>query len=264
MRLLYRKKSPVVLVFAGHDPCGGAGLQADIESLAALGAHAATMMTAQTVQNSQGVTAVVMNEPALLEKQCRALVTDMSIAAVKIGLLGTAAMAKKVGALLGEFQFPNVVLDPVLVSGSGFAMTDEGLLEAIKLAVLPQVTIATPNVAEARALAGENTKNLAASWLQSGCEAVLVTGGDEDTEQVHNVLTTAKGEAAWHWPRLPGDFHGTGCTLASAVAAYLAHGCSIESAVERAQTYVAKTLNCAHQPGQGMSFPNRIEGENET
>ena len=253
------KIKPVVLCVSGHDPIGGAGIQADIETLAALGCHAATAVTCQTLQDTRNVREVIANAPSLLAAQIETICDDLSPVCVKIGLLGTAELTAVVSALLTNMDIP-VVLDPVLSAGGGKDLAAAGLLAAIR-GLLPQIALATPNRREARRLCEtDDTAEAARRLLEYGCTSVLVTGADEASgDRVLNQLFAANAPPVdFNWPRLAGQFHGSGCTLASACAAYLAHGAPLAEAVDKAQRYAWETLRIAHRSGRGQSLPGRI------
>lgn len=249
----------VVLCLSGHDPGGGAGIQADIEAIGALGGHALTVVTAHTVQDTRDVSRVVAAEPGLLQAQLDALLQDFRPRAVKIGLLGDAAQAGLVAATLRRARAP-AVLDPVLRAGGGAELAGPGLIDALR-ALLPQVDVLTPNAAEARRLASDagSLAEAGARLLALGARHVLITGGDEPGDPVVN-LWCERGRPArrYAWPRLPARFHGAGCTLAAATAALLARGQGVRSAIEDAQAYTHRCLAQAFAPGAGRSIPGRL------
>ncbi len=247
---------PVVLACSGHDPCGGAGIQADIESIRAQGCHPATLVTALTVQDSRRAYSVHPVDPELLLRQARRLLEDLRPAAIKVGLVPNAGVAAALATLLDEMEKVPVVLDPVLHAGGGGAL---GAAENLA-PLLARAALATPNRAEARRLGGvEDPEEAATRLLQRGCRAVLVTGADEaGGAEVINSLYRAGETRHWRWPRLPGRYHGSGCTLASAAAARLAQGETLEEALGRAQEYTLESLRRAFAPGRGQRFPGRF------
>lgn len=252
---------PVVVVFAGHDPTGGAGLQADIEAIASQGCHAVTVVTALTVQDTRNVTSFEAVGAAMILAQSRTLLSDITPAAFKVGMIGSAENAHAIAGILRKHRDVPVVIDPVLAAGGGTALADEALKRALRNELFPLATLLTPNGPEARALAPE-ADTLAAcaqELLAGGCRHVLVTGGHETGAEVIGVLYGAHREIARHaWPRLPGDFHGSGCTLASAIAALLAQGADIGSAVDEALAYTWHSLGNARMPGHGQAIPDRF------
>ncbi|PVX34496.1 hydroxymethylpyrimidine/phosphomethylpyrimidine kinase [Janthinobacterium sp. 78] len=247
---------PVVLVFAGLDPSGGAGLAADILAIAAQGAHALPVITALTVQDNDRVFAVEPVAPELLRRQAQALIDKVAIHAVKIGIPGSAANAAVIAQLIAQLRQARpdlpVVLDPVLASGHGDVLSrDDAVLALAPL--LPLTTVIVPNGPEALALGG--AENLRAQ----GCQHVLVTGGHGDGEAVLNRWFDAEGgEREWRWPRLPGEFHGSGCTLASAIAARLALGQALPEALDLAQRYCHAALADAYAIAPGQLMPQRF------
>lgn len=243
---------PVVLIIAGNDPSGGAGLAADIQAVTALGAHPAPVVTAVTVQDTVDVSEIGAVPATRVAAQMRAVLADMPVAAVKLGLLGDVAVGQAVAALLRERRGLPIVVDPVLAAGGGAELADEALLDVYRRDILPLATVLTPNAVEARRLASGAT-----SLLEMGAARVLVTGGDEDTPEVVNTLYSPGDVEVFTWPRLPGRYHGSGCTLASAIAALLAHGRSVEDAVREAQRYTWQTLENAWRIGHGQLIPDR-------
>lgn len=252
---------PVVLCFSGHDPTGGAGLQADIETLAKLGCHPCTVVTALTAQDTVNVRRVLPQRPEDFLEQAGLVIADLPVAVVKIGLLGSADIARAVcGLLAGDLAGVPVVLDPVLAAGGGKPMAKEDLLQVIRDELLPLSFIATPNIPEARQLAGglESPDACAAELLRLGVRHVFITGAHaDDEEDVVNRLFSAQGHSSWHWQRLPYVYHGSGCTLASAVAAGLAHGLAVEEACRQAQRFAWDSLVSGFPLGHGQWLPNR-------
>jgi hydroxymethylpyrimidine/phosphomethylpyrimidine kinase len=248
-----------VLCISGHDPVGGAGLQADIETLAALGCHAVSAVSCLTVQDTRDVQQVTPTAPGLLAAQLQAICDDLPIAAVKIGLLADPTLAAVVSAALTGIRAP-VVLDPVLAAGGGRELAAAGLIEALR-ALLPQIALLTPNQAEALRLSGaDDPEAAAAALLAAGCRAVLLTGADSAQGALvrNRLFRTDQPVGEFTWPRLPDSYHGSGCTLASACAARLALGDDLETAVQAAQAFTWQALRLAHRPGQGQALPRRI------
>ncbi|MBE3027243.1 hydroxymethylpyrimidine/phosphomethylpyrimidine kinase [Janthinobacterium sp. BJB1] len=247
---------PTVLVFAGVDPSGGAGIAADIVAIAAQGAHALPVVTALTVQDNDRVFGVQPVAPELLRRQAQALIDKMAIHAVKIGIPGSAANAAVIAQLVGQLRQTRpdlpVVLDPVLASGHGDVLSrDDALLALAPL--LPVTSVIVPNGPEAQALGG------ASRLLAQGCRHVLVTGGHGAGEMVVNrCFDSVGGEREWRWPRLPGAFHGSGCTLASAIAARLALGHTLAEALDLAQSYCHAALSDAYAIAPGQLMPQRF------
>ena len=247
---------PAVLVFAGADPSGGAGIAADILAIAAQGAHALPVITALTVQDNERVFGVEAVAAELLRRQAQALIDRIAIHAVKIGIPGSAANAAVIAQLIAQLRQarPNlpVVLDPVLASGHGDVLSrDDAVLALAPL--LPVTTIIVPNGPEAAALGGED------KLRAQGCQNVLVTGGHGAGAMVVNRWLDADGgQREWRWPRLPGAFHGSGCTLASAIAARLALGVALPAALVGAQAYCHAALARAYAVAPGQLMPQRF------
>lgn len=243
---------PNVLAFAASDPTGGAGIQADVLTLAGLGCHPLTVLTALTVQDTHGVQRLQAVDAELVAEQANCLLAELPVAAFKLGVLGSAANAAVVADMLSARARVPVVLDPVLASGRGDALADGALLEALRARLAPLATVITPNSLEARALGGVD------ALLALGCRYVLVTGTHADTPEVVNTLHDARGVVREdRWPRLPASYHGSGCTLASAIAARLALGDAVPEAVRAAQDYTWHTLKRGFKPGSGQYLPRR-------
>jgi hydroxymethylpyrimidine/phosphomethylpyrimidine kinase len=253
---------PIVLSLSGHDPTGGAGIQADIETIARFGCHPCTVVTALTVQDTRNVRRVLPQPPEDFLEQARALLADLPVAAVKIGLLGSVGIVRAVEELLAETAGVPVVLDPILAAGGGRNLAGSGLIAEIKARLIPRAALITPNTPEARTLSGmANPDECAAALLALGCPNVLLTGTHEDGPDVVNRWYRAGGVRPTRWPRLSGSYHGSGCTLASAVAAGLARGDGMERAVAEAQRFTWEALNRGWQPGQGQLLPDRSPSE---
>ena len=252
---------PIVLAIGGHDPSGGAGIQADIETIGALGCHAATALTALTVQDTRNVHALHPVDPSLLHDQIRCVLEDMVVDVVKIGLLGSAPAVHAVKAALSDRPEVQLVLDPVLAAGGGAELSDNALREAIRDRLLPRTFLVTPNTIEASRLTGEAEPEVAAERLRElGCANVLISGGHEPGEEVINHWFGADGaREAWRWPRLAGTFHGSGCTLAASCAALLARGMPLKLALRLGQAFTQDALARAHAPGRGQALPRRVQ-----
>lgn len=254
---------PTVLCFSGADPCGGAGTQADIEAIASMGGHAVTVTTALTVQNSQGVESYQASESDHLEAQAKALIADMTINAIKTGMLASKAVIKVVEKIINQQPNVAVVIDPVMASNSGNALSDNGYANALRDTLLPLAQIITPNLPELYQLA-PNANNIsdACNDISSlGCEYVLVTGAhDNDSKDTVINRLYQNGELINEqtWDRLPGEYHGSGCTLAASLAAQLANNKSIIDAVTAAQDYTWHSLKFGVRLGKGQIHPDRF------
>lgn len=249
---------PVVLCLAGHDPTGGAGLQADIEILRRLGCHPATVVTSLTAQDTWNVRRVYPQAPEDFLEQARLVIADLPVAVIKIGLLGSAGIADAVAEVLDAAAGLPVVLDPILAAGGGHPLAGAALLQALRGRLIPQATVVTPNTPEARRLTGaESPDECAAALLAMGCRNVLLTGAHEDGETVVNRWYGEQGRVDKHWPRLPGTYHGSGCTLASALAGALASGLPMAEAVDQAQRLTWESLRAGYALGRGQWLPRR-------
>ena len=251
---------PVVLCFSGLDPSGGAGLQADIETIAALGGHAAVVCTALTVQDSNRVHGFTPVDPTLAVQQAEAVLADLPVAAIKLGMLGSPAMAAAIAGVLAAHPDIPVVLDPVLAANSGGPLGGETLLAAL-LTLLPLATVITPNTVEARRLGGVDDLNEVVGILRGhGARHILLKGGHEAGTEIINRLYDSHGVVRQsYWPRLPGEYHGSGCTLAAAIATGLAQGLPLREAVATAEQFVAEALARADRPrADGQFLPVRI------
>jgi len=246
-----------VLIIAGSDSGGGAGIQADIKTVTMQGAFAATAITALTAQNTLGVFGVLPVPPDFIRQQIEVVLDDIGADAIKTGMLHDAAVIETVAAVLAE-RAPDVplVVDPVMVAKGGAPLIELGAIEALKHFLVARAAVLTPNLPEAEILIGRSIASLAAmegaaeALLALGCRAVLLKGGHLLGGTVYDVLATAAGQRVWDSPRIDSRHtHGTGCTLASAVAAGLAQGFAVEAAIERARDYVRRAIISA--PGFG-------------
>lgn len=257
---------PIVLVFAATDPTGGAGLQADILTLASMGCHPLSVVTAITVQDTTGVDQMLALDAEWVVEQARNVLEDMPIAAFKIGVLGSVEIIAAVAEVVADYPNVPLILDPVLASGRGDELATEEMVEAMRDLIIPQATLITPNSIEARRLASAadeadypDLPECARRLIALGCEYVLITGSHENTPQVLNILYGPEGVVRSDaWQRLAGSFHGTGCTLAAAVAAILANGLSISEAIRDAQEFTWQSLKAAFRPGMGQQIPDRL------
>jgi len=258
---------PLVMSFAATDPSGGAGLQADLLTISSMGCHPLSVVTAITVQDTSGVEDVLPIDPEWVVDQARAMLEDVPVAAFKIGMLGSVENIAAIAEVMADYPDIPLVLDPVLASGRGDELVNDDMLDAMRELLIPQSTIITPNSMEARRLAmNDDDENddpsldeCAKRLLQMGCEYVLITGTHEQTPKVINTLYGERGMLrSDSWARLPGIYHGSGCTLAAAIAALLAQDVDVPEAVKEAQEYTWQTLNAAFRPGMGQHIPDRL------
>ena len=252
---------PVVLCLSGHDPSGGAGLQADIEALLAQGCHAAPTVTALTVQSTVDVVDFRVLDREWVLAQAHAVIADLPVAAVKLGMLGSVEMVETVLEVMRSLPGVPLVCDPVLRAGGGGTLGKDDVGCAMRERLLPIAAIATPNLPEARILAelSDGSADECAEKLLPYCRHLLITGGHGDEQQVHNRLYSRDGARhSFTCERLPGSYHGSGCTLASALAGRLALGEDLASAVQTALSYTWRTLRDAEAPGKGQYVPRRL------
>ena len=257
---------PLVLVFAASDPSSGAGIQADLLTLASLGCHPLTALTAVTVQDTVGVQSVHPLAAELVEQQARTILEDMPVVAFKIGVLGSVENVLAVAEIVADYPEIPLILDPVLASGRGDDLSSEEIISAIREMLLPQTTLLTPNAPEARRLAESDEDEsepaidiCAQRLIDMGAQYVLITGTHENTPQVINTLYGPDGVVRRdEWERLPGSYHGSGCTLASAIAGCIAGGASVEDAVRDAQDYTWQALKNGFRAGMGQFIPDRF------
>lgn len=255
----------VVLTFAATDPTGGAGLQADVLTLSALGCYALSVVTGITVQDTRGVERFDPVDTDSLIDQARSVLEDVPVDAFKIGVVNDVENIAAIAEIVSDYPDLPVVLDPVLASGRGDDLSTDDTVEALCDLLVPQSTIIIPNSIEARRLIDDDLDEeealsiCAAQLIEIGVTYVLITGSHEQTADVVNTLYDATGMIRQdRWTRLPDSFHGSGCTLASAVAANLALGMPLVDAVTDAQEFTWHALNKGFRPGMGQHIPDRL------
>lgn len=252
---------PSVLCFSGQDPSGGAGIQADIEALMALGCHCCPVVTAITIQDTTQVSSYTPTDPETVKNQAKAILEDINIAAIKIGMTGSVENIHAIQSILINYPHIPLILDPVLTSTMGNPLNEPSALEALRSYLFPLTTLATPNSLEARIIGNEadTLDACAQAIMDEGCEHVLITGSHENTPNVLNRLWGGQKHLYdFSWPRLPHSYHGSGCTLAAAGAGMIAHGLDITSAVRDAQAFTWNSLKFANRLGMGQLIPNRL------
>jgi len=245
--------TPVALTIAGSDSSGGAGIQADLKTFAALGVYGASVITALTAQNTRGVSAIHAVPPEFVTAQLDAVFGDLDVGAVKVGMVAQLSTIEAVAASLQRWSPKHVVLDPVLVATSGDRLLATDAIDALRTKLIPQASLITPNLPEAAALLGEGVASDAADierqgrrLLAMGCPAVLIKGGHGAGAESVDYLIEAKRTARLAAPRLATkNTHGTGCSLSSAIAAHLAKGEGMESAVRNAKTWISAAIAAA-------------------
>ncbi len=254
----------VVLVLAGHDPSGGAGIQADIETLAAHGCIATSVITSLTAQNTQSFSYHLPQTAVDFVNQCKLVLEDIKIDACKIGAIGSPELIRAIHEMIADQSFP-VVLDPVLHSSTGHDFANEEMCALLCELILPFATVITPNRDEAMELTGELKPQAAADrLLEIGCKNILISDAEDSEKIVINYLVQKDGQCqTYTWERLPGSFHGSGCTLASAITANLAKDIELISAIEQAQEFTWQSLKHGLQLGKGQMHPNRFFNQTE-
>ena len=250
---------PCVMTFAATDPSSGAGLQADVLTLASIGCHPLSVVTGVTAQDTVGVESVMPLDAELINEQARTILEDVKVSAFKLGVLGSVENVAVVAEIMADYPDVPLLIDPILTSGRGDDFSNDEMQAAMCELLFPQATLITPNSIEARRLAfydeGDEVKHTAleesaSRLLGMGAEYVLITGTHERSIDVVNSLYGAQGLIKeYHWERLSGSYHGSGCTLTSAIAACLAHGLTVEEALQEAQEYTWQTLKNAFRPG---------------
>jgi len=264
---------PVILTIAGFDPSSGAGITADIKTIAAHGCYGVACVTAMTVQSTQGIARTEALKPSLITSTLETLVADLDIAAVHIGMLANAEVCQAVATFLGKEKLPNVVLDPILKSSSGADLLDKPGRVALVDKLFPLAAIITPNAAEAAALTSlpvtspEQMEAAAAALHSMGAKAVVVTGGD--LEKAVDMLSFP-GEKGFEQEVFKAErqksksTHGTGCAFSTAIACHLAHKRSLPEAVLLAKAYVSAAIANAVSIGKGTGPVNHLYRMNET
>lgn len=257
---------PVVLSFSGHDPSGGAGIQADIETLISHQCHACSVITALTEQDSHNVKKLIPQKPQDIIDQAKTILEDFPVKIIKIGLVGSHETVMAIKSVLLQNPHIPVVLDPVLAAGGGTTLANQQLIDSIIEELLPQTTVLTPNSDEARLLAQQNDlTECGQALLSKGCDHVLITGTHEQSTTVNNQLFQAGNKIeTFSWDRLKDNYHGSGCTLASSIAALLAHNLDPFTAISEAQDYTWNALEAAYQAGQGQYNPDRLFWKEQT
>lgn len=252
-------KTPRVLIVAGSDSSGGAGIQADIKTCAAFGIYSATAITAVTAQNTVGVQRVEALAPDLVAAQMRSVLSDIGADVIKIGMLANAEIIETVAdVIINDAEDCTVVLDPVMVATSGDKLLEDDAIDAMKELLLPLVDVVTPNVDEAEILTGLRPDDVdglikaGERLLEMGAYAALMKGGHLDGKSITDILVAPDGNHIMSAPRIYSRHtHGTGCTLASAVAALLAQGAPLEIAVREAREFVFEAIRTAPKLGKG-------------
>ncbi|MBI3899458.1 MAG: hydroxymethylpyrimidine/phosphomethylpyrimidine kinase [Gammaproteobacteria bacterium] len=252
---------PVVLIFGGTDPTGGAGLAADTLAVATFGCHPAPVVTAVTAQDTEGLKQYLPMPPEIIIAQARAVLEDMPVAAFKTGMLCNSAIVSAIASIVDDYPDIPLIVDPVQASGRGDSLSEEPLDDALRVLLLPRAILITPNTEEAWRLAPDaDTLDACAQELMSlGCEYILITGTHDPTPQVLNRLYGNKRLLdTFTFERFHHSYHGSGCTLAAACAAVLAHGLAPANAIAQALHYTWNTLKHGYRLGMGQHLPDRL------
>lgn len=250
-------KYTTAMTIAGSDPSGGAGIQADIKTMSALGVYACSVVTALTIQNTTGVSEVYPVDKVCIRKQIEAVMSDIAPKVIKIGMVNNRDTAEAIAETLEQYadMQPTVILDPIMVSSSGRRLITDDALSFVTDRLIPQCTLVTPNIPEAEILSGikitgnDERTEAAQRILQLGASAVLVKGGHSDSRVKSDLLVTGEGQTKW-FSMLGVDTpntHGTGCTLSSAIASYMAQGELLSEAVHKAKQYVSNALKAGKE-----------------
>jgi hydroxymethylpyrimidine/phosphomethylpyrimidine kinase len=250
---------PIALTIAGSDSSGGAGIQADLKTFAALGVYGASVITALTAQNTNGVSGIHLVPSDFVTEQIDAVFSDLDVKAVKVGMVAQVATIDAIVAALKRWSPKHIVLDPVMVATSGDRLLAAGAVEALRTKLIPRASLITPNLPEAAALLGEPAAESEAAiesqgkrLLAMGCPAVLIKGGHGQGTESTDYLVSGSGIVALAAPRIAtGHTHGTGCSLSSAIAAGLAKGEDMETAVRNAKVWVSAAIAAADRLGVG-------------
>lgn len=252
---------PIVMVFSGLDPSGGAGIQADIETLASIGCHCTPVVTALTAQDTVSVKDAFAIDSTYLIEQARAVLEDMPVSVFKLGMLGSVENVEAIHTLLMDYPNIPVVLDPVIQAGGGGLLATDEIIKAMTTLLLPMATVITPNTIEATrfATSADTLDACAQALMDMGCSYVFITGSHANTTDVVNTLYHNRALLkSYQWPRLPNMYHGSGCTLATSIAGFIACGLPLEDAIQQGQKYTWDSLNHGQRLGMGQLIPNRF------
>ena len=254
-----------VLTIAGSDSGGGAGIQADLKTMTTHGIYGASVITAVTAQNTLGVQGVKVLDQNVVARQLDSVLTDLDFSAVKTGMLANAKIIEVVAAKVKEYQLDNLVVDPVMVATSGDVLLEKEAIENLISELIPLAKIITPNLEEAKVLAGyqleQNVelKELAEQLYDLGSSSVLVKGGHEQSDQAVDLLYDGQEFKKLTAPRIDtNDTHGTGCTLSSAIASNLALGYQLEEAVQKSKDFITKAIQAGVEVGAGNNPVNHL------
>ena len=260
---MLKSERPIVMAIGGHDPSGGAGIQADMEAISYTGSYPVTVITCLTIQDTQNVEAIQLVDADFMQQQAEKILADMPVSAFKLGLLGSIEVVDVVCRLLKKHKPIPVVCDPVLAAGGGKNLSNQPLIEHIKEHLFPLVSLLTPNIPEAIQLgiARQHSDDGSLIFEQQLCENILITGthSHSDENYVHNTFySKGKQHCQRSWRRLDHEYHGSGCTLAANIAGWIAQGFSLQYAIGKGQEFTWNSLKRAQQLGQGQLIPYRL------
>jgi hydroxymethylpyrimidine/phosphomethylpyrimidine kinase len=263
-------RRPIALTIAGSDSSGGAGIQADLKTFTVLGAYGASVITALTAQNTQGVQAVHGVPPEFITQQFDSVLSDLRVDAAKTGMLADRATVEAVAAALGRAKLSALVVDPVMVATSGDVLLAPDAIDAVRRRLMPLADLLTPNLPEAARLLDEPQAQTESAMeaqgrllLALGARAVLIKGGHGETAEAVDILVTPSGAERLARPRVDTkNTHGTGCTLSAAIAAFLAGGATLQDAVRKAKTFVWEAIAAGRdlEIGQGSGPVDHLHG----
>lgn len=264
---------PKILTFAASDPTGGAGIQADIMTQSSIGCYPLTVITGLTVQDTAGVYALQAIKPSFVEDQARAILDETEVSVIKCGLLSSENNIKVIAKIMRDYSEIPIIVDPIIASGRGDTLTNKRMMDLMKSDIFPQCELITPNVKEAAmyvnlgdTVIDINLIHKLGGLLQdSGASNVLITGADNQPNDlvVKNILFGSAEPVQYEYERLSNQYHGSGCTLTSAISAFYALGLSLESAVAEAQDFVWQSLKHSLKIGKGQDIPNRFYWMND-
>lgn len=251
-----KNKLPVVLVIGGHDPTGGAGIQSDIETVTSLNCHAVSLITCLTSQNTKEFLISDPVNPDTFFSQGKALISDVNIDVIKIGAVGSSKIVEKINDLLTLMKNSPVIVDPIIRSSSGGILTNKKSLDALKSLIFPKSFLVTPNLEEAKSISGEENLDLVIENLLNLCTQYLLIKDVEKSKNliVNNLYSKSKFIKHWENPRIEGKFHGTGCSLASSIACFMAKSRNIIESIDLAQKYTLKAIINSVKIGKGQKI----------
>lgn len=249
-----------ILVIGGHDPSGGAGIQADIETVSALGAHACSLITCHTVQNSQSMNNQYPSSATIFREQANALLQDIEFSAIKIGAISSIGILKEIIQILESLNEIPIVVDPVIAASYGSEFGEPTLFKEIFNSLLPMTSLITPNLSELNQLTALSKNDDAIQTiLNTGCKGLLLTNTDSHKDKkIEHIYHSSDTQHIFECQRLEGEFHGSGCTLSTAIATYLSIETDIPKAISMAIDYTVNSIQHAKRPGKGQAIPKRI------